>query len=110
MKMKNDLEIDIPKFMRDYLPDESIWNNDNEDMTILKRAYNSLNEVDRIIMLLYMEYQSLSKLAKRLNISKSLAYNEIKRIKIIIYNWIKENYPSNIQLINRFKFIEENDN
>ena len=64
MKMKNDLEIDIPKFMRDYLPDESIWNNDNEDMTILKRAYNSLNEVDRIIMLLYMEYQSFSKLAK----------------------------------------------
>lgn len=104
MKHKEEKEIDIPKFMKDYLPDNSIWNKDNEDMFALKSAYSQLNEVDRIIMLLYMEYQSLSKLAKRLNISKSLAYNEIQRIKREIYNYLVVNFPCNNKLINKFNY------
>lgn len=104
MRMKNrNVDIDIPKFMNDYYPDMTIWNDDNEDMFILKKAFANLNDVDRIIMLLYCEYASLSKLAKRLNISKSLAYNEVQRIKKNIYNYIKENYPNN-KLLNRFNY------
>ena len=89
--------------MEDYKPDYSIWREDDEDMLMLKRALDSLEDSDRIIFVLYAEWGSLRKVGKKLNVSHSIIYKNISRIKRQIYDYIKANCNNgNSVLLNRF--------
>ena len=88
--------------MEDYVPDESIWR-DYDDTTLwLKRAMNELEDADRIIFMLYCEYGSLRKVGKRLGCSHSIIYKNIRRIKLLMLEWLKLNCDDN-KLITRFE-------
>ena len=67
----------IQKIEEEYKPDETIWNKDDEDMTLLKKSLMKLNESDRIIMLLYAETQSLREVGKMLGVSHTIIFKEI---------------------------------
>lgn len=89
--------------MEDYKPDETIWREDNDDMLLLKRALDSLEDSDRIIFILYAEWGSLRKVGKKLSVSHSIIYKNISRIKRQIYDYIKANCTdSNRLLLDRF--------
>lgn len=51
-------------------------------------VFNKLCDVDRIIFLLYVELASLREVGKRLGLSHSVIYKEIKRIKEIINGYL----------------------
>lgn len=81
----------MQKIGDEYKPDETIFNVDDNDMTLLKRSLMSLKESDRIIMLLYAETQSLREVGKMLGVSHTIIYKEIKRIKKEMYDIFKAN-------------------
>lgn len=54
---------------------------DDDRLTDLKKQIGGLNKVDRIILLLYIEYASLRKVAKELSISLSTVHKRIRKIK-----------------------------
>lgn len=81
----------INKVMESYKPDNSIWREYNDDILILKKAMDNLNDADRIIFVLYCEYGSLRKVGKELGVSHSIIYKNISRIKRQMYDYIKVN-------------------
>lgn len=94
----------IQKIENEYKPDETIFNTDDDDMTLLKKTLMSLKESDRIIMLLYAETQSLREVGKMLGVSHTIIYKEIKRIKKEMYDIFKLNCNhNNSVLLNRFE-------
>ena len=96
----------IQKIEEEYKPNETIWNEDDEDMTLLKKSLMKLNESDRIIMLLYAETQSLIEVGKMLGVSDTIIFKEIKRIKKEMYDIFKLNCTnSNSVLLGRFERI-----
>lgn len=93
----------LKNVMEDYKPDYSIWREDDEDMMLLKRALDSLEESDRIIFVLYAEWGSLRKVGKKLGVSHSIIYKNISRIKRELYDYIKANCDNdNSVLLDRF--------
>ena len=96
----------LNKVMDSYKPDESIWRDYDDDMLLLKRALDNLNDADRIIFVLYAEYGSLRKVGKKLGVSHSIVYKNISRIKKEIYDYIKVNCnSSDSSLCDRFERI-----
>lgn len=96
----------IQKIENEYKPDETIFNTDDDDMTLLKKTLMSLKESDRIIMLLYAETQSLREVGKMLGVSHTIIYKEIKRIKKEMYDIFKLNCNNNNSVyLDRFKRI-----
>lgn len=96
----------IQKIENEYKPDETIFNTDDDDITLLKQTLMSLKESDRIIMLLYAETQSLREVGKMLGVSHTIIYKEIKRIKKEMYDIFKVNCNHNDSVyLNRFKRI-----
>ena len=94
----------LKKVMEDYKPDETIWREDDDDMLLLKRALDSLEDSDRIIFVLYAEWGSLRKVGKKLGVSHSIIYKNISRIKRQIYDYIKANCTDGDSLLlDRFK-------
>lgn len=94
----------LNKVMDSYKPDESIWRDYDDDILLLKRALDNLNDADRIIFVLYAEYGSLRKVGKKLGVSHSIVYKNISRIKKEIYDYIKANCNSS-ELLDRLKII-----
>jgi DNA-directed RNA polymerase specialized sigma subunit len=80
--------------MNDYTPNDSIFSEDEQDMYILKKALNSLELPDKIIMLIYAENGSLRETGKELGVSHTIIYKTIKKIRQQIYDYIKTNYPN----------------
>ena len=77
----------IDSLLDDYKPSNDIFDEDDERVAKLKRIiYNSLDEVDRRIIILYAELGSLRKLGKELGISTSSAWIRINTIKQKILN------------------------
>lgn len=77
----------IDSLLDDYKPSNDIFSEDDERVAKLKRIiYNSLDEVDRRIIILYAELGSLRKLGKELGISTSSAWIRINAIKKKILN------------------------
>ena len=71
--------------MEDYRPKEGIFSDRNSVAERVKRVVQQrLSPIDRNIILLYCEDASVSKTAKRFNVSKSTMLNELHRIKRII--------------------------
>lgn len=94
----------INRVMEDYVPDESIWREYDDDMLNIKQAMDSLEDSDRIIFMLYCEYGSLRKVGKRLGVSHSIIYKNVRRIKLKMLEWLKEN-TDNEELIERMENV-----
>ena len=74
--------IDIKEVIEQYSENPDIFNDESETTKKIKHfIFNNLDEVDRRIILLYAELQSLRKLGKVLGISPSSAFIKIKQIK-----------------------------
>ena len=71
-------DISIRQMEEDYLTPSP---DDDDRLTDLKKNISGLNKVDRIILLLYIEYASLRKVAKELSISLSTVHKRIRKIK-----------------------------
>lgn len=94
----------LNRVLEDYKADYSIWREDDDDMMNLKQAIDSLSESDRIIFVLYAEYGSLRKVGKQLGVSHSIIYKNVRRIKLQMLDWIKEN-TNNEELIERMENV-----
>ena len=81
----------------DYRFDPSIFNDEPERVSRLKWILdNKLTDVERIVILLYVDCRSYRKLAKRLTISHQTCAREVRRIKKKIlqeYNKLTEIEP-----------------
>lgn len=81
--------INITRIMEDYVPDDDIMSEEPEDINRLKHIiFDKLPEVDKRVILLYAELQSIRKVAAHLGVSASTAYLLIKRIKDDIKQWL----------------------
>lgn len=94
----------IKRVMEDYEPDESIWREYSDDILNIKQAMDALSDADRIIFVLYCEYGSLRKVGKRLGVSHSIIYKNVRRIKEEMLGWLKEN-TDNEELIERMQGV-----
>ena len=75
-------EIDIDDVIAEYAEDDDVFNEEKPITKHLKYIiFNKLDEVDRRVILLYAELQSLRKLGKILGVSASSAYIKIRQIK-----------------------------
>lgn len=88
---------DYKTIREDYRFDADIFSQEPERIARLKWILdNRLTEVERIIILLYVDCQSYRKLAKRLTISHQTCAREVRRIKKKIlqeYNKLTEIEP-----------------
>lgn len=76
---------DYKEIKDDYRWDDSIFNEEDERVSKLKEIINTkLSVVDKTIILLYVDCQSLRKLGKRFGVSHMSMRREIQRIKKII--------------------------
>lgn len=57
---------------------------DDERMYKLKQIINELDDLDRAILIIYADEQSMAKAGKMLNVSAATIYSNIKRIRQII--------------------------
>lgn len=92
----------LKRVMEDYVPDESIWREYDDTTLWIKRAMNSLEDSDRIIFMLYCEYGSLRKVGKRLGCSHSIIYKNIRRIKLMMLDWLQDNCDDE-DLVDRYQ-------
>lgn len=64
----------------------------NEDSDIYRKLIKVINErltaAERIIIYMYSELQSIRQVGYMLGVSQSTAYNELKRIKNKIKEWL----------------------
>lgn len=86
---EEDQKIDINEVIKEYSVNDDVFN-EEKDITkkVKKYIFSNLDEVDRRIILLYAELQSLRKLGSILGVSASSAYIKIKAIKEQIKNGI----------------------
>ena len=80
--------MNLRQAMKDYEPQDSIWSNDDINMTRLKTAVWQLPEELKRVMILYAEVGSQPEVGKMLGVSPSTICNLLKDIK----RQIKENY------------------
>lgn len=92
----------LNRVMEDYQADESIWREYSDTVLNIKQAMDALSDADRIIFALYCEYGSLRKVGKQLGVSHSIIYKNIRRIKLQMLEWIKNN-TDNEALIERME-------
>jgi DNA-directed RNA polymerase specialized sigma24 family protein len=70
---------------REYAYNKDIFNEDDQKVNILKYIINhKLNQVDRTIILLYVDCQSYRKLGAKMGMSHMTIRREVVRIKNII--------------------------
>lgn len=94
----------LKRVMEDYIPDETIWREYDDTMLHIKSAMNALSDADRIIFALYCEFGSLRKVGKQLGVSHSIIYKNIRRIKLEMLEWIKDN-TNDYELADRMEVI-----
>lgn len=83
--MENKIVRTYKNIRQDYAFDASIFTADEESVRRLKFIINNkLSQVDRTIILLYIDCQSYRKLAKQMNLSHMTIRREVLRIKDII--------------------------
>lgn len=74
--------ISLKDIYEDYAEDTTIFNEEDDKVRKIKHIiFNDLDEVDRRIILLYSEFESLRKLAAELKVSTTTAYYKVKEIK-----------------------------
>lgn len=97
------MEINIKEVIDEYKPDYDIMSDDDEEMRIIKESIMNLPTANRIIFLLYSELASYRKVAKKLGVSHTIIYKQIKSIREDIRQWIMLHYPMNNELIKRLE-------
>jgi len=66
----------------DYQYDDSIFNEDPDRVALVKYIVNNrLNLVDRTLIILYADCQNYRELGKRLGVSHTTVFKEIRRIR-----------------------------
>ena len=90
----NDVVKEFRMIRKEYTFDQTIFNKDDPRVSRLKEIIeNRLSQVDRTILLLYVDCQSYRKLGKKLNLSHMTCRREVMRIKGIVL----EEYMKNQQ-------------
>ena len=84
-------KLNIKEILEDYQPSDDIFNEEDELIDKLKHIiYLKLNEVDKRIILMYVELKSLRKLGLELGISVSSAWIKINEIRDKIYKELQK--------------------
>ena len=66
----------------EYKPNETIWDEDREDIRLIKRVIEyRLSEIDKRLILLYAEMKSYKEVGKALRVSTSTAYSKVKEVR-----------------------------
>lgn len=90
----NEVVKEFRMIRKEYAFDPTIFNKDDPRVSRLKEIIeNRLSQVDRTILLLYVDCQSYRKLGKKLNLSHMTCRREVMRIKGIVL----EEYMKNQQ-------------
>lgn len=81
---------DIKDIMAEYEVDFTDIFNEDSDIyrTLIKVINERLTAAERIIIFMYSELQSIRQVGYMLGVSQSTAYNELKRIKNKIKEWL----------------------
>lgn len=88
MKRVKDAVRDYKDIKEDYLYDDSIFNEEDSRIRRVKEVINNkLSQVDKVIILLYIDCLSYRKLAAKLGVAPMTAHKEVKRIKKIILEY-----------------------
>lgn len=97
------VQMNVNQLMKDYIPDEDIMRETDDEVYWLQKAMEDLSPADRVIFLLYCETGSLRMVGKMLGVSHSIIYKNIKRIKRHMYAYISKNarLDSDSRLFNR---------
>lgn len=81
-------DFNIYEVMDEYAPDYSIFDEDRDDIRIIKRIiFNYLSETERRIILSYVHIGNIRDTAKLFRVSSTTIYTEIKRIRDKIYGY-----------------------
>ena len=85
MKTEREVVSEFRKIRQDYTYNPDIMNEEDERLTRVKKIIDQkLSLADKTIILLYVDCQSLRKLAARLGVSHMTLRREVMRIKKII--------------------------
>ena len=71
----------LKKIEEEYVDDIFV---DDDRMYKLKQIINELDDLDRAILIIYADEQSMAKAGKKFNVSAATIYTNIKRIRQII--------------------------
>ena len=71
----------LKKIEEEYVDDIFV---DDDKMYKLKQIINELDDLDRAILIIYADEQSMAKAGKKFNVSAATIYSNIKRIRNII--------------------------
>ena len=71
----------LKKIEEEYVDDIFV---EDDKMYKLKQIINELDDLDRAILIIYADEQSMAKAGKKFNVSAATIYTNIKRIRQII--------------------------
>lgn len=86
MMAKTDVKItltssELRAIMAEYAYEESIFNDEDDKATKVKKALSKINEADRILYCLYLEYGSSRKVGKILGCSRTTILKLVTKIR-----------------------------
>ena len=73
--------ISLKKIEEEYVDDIFV---DDDKMYKLKQIINELDDLDKALLIIYADEQSMAKAGKKFNVSAATIYTNIKRIRQII--------------------------
>ena len=71
----------LKKIEEEYVDDIFV---DDDKMYKLKQIINELDDLDKALLIIYADEQSMAKASKKFNVSAATIYTNIKRIRQII--------------------------
>ena len=71
----------LKKIEEEYVDDIFV---DDDKMYKLKQIINELDDLDRAILIIYADEQSMAKAGRKFNVSAATIYSNIKRIRQVI--------------------------
>ena len=71
----------LKKIEEEYVDDIFV---DDDKMYKLKQVINELDDLDKALLIIYADEQSMAKAGKKFNVSAATIYTNIKRIRQII--------------------------
>ena len=71
----------LKKIEEEYVDDIFV---DDDKMYKLKQIINELDDLDKALLIIYADEQSMAKAGKKFNVSAATIYSNIKRIRQII--------------------------
>ena len=71
----------LKKIEEEYVDDIFV---DDDKMYKLKQVINELDDLDKALLIIYADEQSMAKAGKKFNVSAATIYTNIKRIRNII--------------------------